>query len=147
MSGSVNKAIVVGHLGKAPEVRRTQDGRPIVTLSIATSETWRDRTSGERRERTEWHRVVVFTEALAKVAEQHLNKGSKVYCEGKMVTLEWTDAKGEKRWTTEIVLNDFRAHLVLLDKPPGTRPPAGDADDYEGPMSGGYDTQEGYGNG
>jgi single-strand DNA-binding protein len=137
MSGSVNKAILIGNVGKAPEVRRTQDGRPIVTLSVATSESWRDRATGERREKTEWHRVVVFTEALAKVAEQYLKKGSKVYCEGKLVTREWTDGKGEKRRTTEIVLNDFHAHLVLLDKPTGTRPPAGDVDDYECPMSGG----------
>ena len=139
MSGSVNKVILIGHLGKDPEVRRTQDGRPIVTLSVATSESWRDRASGERREKTEWHRVVVFTEGLAKVAEQHLKKGMRVYVEGKLVTREWTDQQGGKRWTTEIVLNDFRSNITMLDRQQGNRPPEGDADDYAGPMSGSYD--------
>lgn len=139
MSGSVNKVILIGHLGRDPEVRRTQGGRPIVTLSVATSESWRDRTSGEKRERTEWHRVVVFTEGLAKIAEQFLKKGSRVWLEGKLATREWTDNKGEKRWTTEVVLNDFHASLVLLDRTGGNRPPDGAPDDYEGPMSGPYD--------
>ena len=138
MSGSVNKVILIGHLGRDPEVRRTQDGRPIVTLSVATSESWRERATGERRERTEWHRVIVFTEGLAKVAEQHLKKGMKVYLEGKLQTREWDD-KGTKRRTTEIVLNDFRSTIIMLDRQPGNRPPEGGGDDYAGPMSGGYD--------
>jgi len=138
MSGSVNKVILIGHLGRDPEVRRAQSGAPIVTLSLATSETWRDRASGERRERTEWHRVVVFTEGLAKIAEQSLRKGSKVYLEGKLQTREWED-KGQKRWTTEIVLNSFNAVLTLLDRRQGDRPPEGSTGDYAGPASGGYD--------
>lgn len=138
MSGSVNKVIIIGHLGKDPEVRRTQSGALVVTLSVATSESWRDRTSGERREKTEWHRVVVFTEGLAKVAEQYLKKGMRIYLEGKLQTREWDD-RGQKRWTTEVVLNGFNAVLTMLDRQQGNRPPDGNADDYAGPMSGGYD--------
>ena len=119
MSGSVNKVILVGNLGADPEIRRTQDGRPIVNLRIATSESWRDRNSGERRERTEWHRVVIFSEGLAKVAEQYLKKGAKVYIEGQLQTREWEDQQGQKRYSTEIVLQGFNSTLTMLDGPGG----------------------------
>lgn len=131
MSGSVNKVILIGHLGRDPEIRRTQDGRPIATLSLATSESWRDRASGERRERTEWHRVVVFSEGLAKTAEAHLKKGARIYVEGQLQTREWEDQQGTKRWTTEVVLNGFNATLTMLDKLPSNRPPPAEGpDDY-----------------
>ena len=115
MSGSVNKVILVGNLGADPEIRRTQDGRPIANLRIATSETWRDRSSGERRERTEWHRVVIFNEGLCKIAEQYLRKGSKVYVEGQLQTRKWTDQSGQERYTTEVVLQGFNSALTMLD--------------------------------
>src|ERR1700753_4086394 len=115
MAGSVNKVILVGNLGKDPEVRRTQDGRPIVHLSVATSENWRDKATGERKEKTEWHRVVIFNENLAKVAEQYLRKGSKVYVEGALQTRKWTDKDGQDKYTTEIVLSRFRGELQMLD--------------------------------
>ena len=115
MAGSVNKVILVGNLGADPEVRTTQDGRPIVNLRIATSENWRDRNSGERRERTEWHRVVIFSEGLAKVAEQYLRKGSKVYLEGQLQTRKWQDQSGQDRYSTEIVLQGFNSTLTMLD--------------------------------
>jgi len=104
MAGSVNKVILIGNLGGDPEVRRTQDGRPIATINIATSETWRDRTSGERREKTEWHRVVIFNESLAKIAEDYLKKGAKVYVEGQLQTRKWQDNQGQDRYSTEVVL-------------------------------------------
>ncbi|MDX5592834.1 single-stranded DNA-binding protein [Pseudovibrio sp. SPO723] len=115
MAGSVNKVILVGNLGADPEVRRMQDGRPVVNLRIATSESWRDRGTGERRERTEWHRVVVFNEGLAKVAEQYLRKGSKVYIEGQIQTRKWQDQGGQDRYSTEIVLQGFNSTLTMLD--------------------------------
>ena len=115
MAGSVNKVILVGNLGRDPEVRQTQDGRPIVNLSLATSETWKDRQSGERRERTEWHRIVIFNEHLADIAQRYLHKGSKVYLEGQLRTSKWTDQSGQERYTTEVVLSGFRAHLTMLD--------------------------------
>ena len=115
MAGSVNKVILVGNLGRDPEVRHTQDGKPIVNLSIATSETWRDRNTGERKERTEWHRVVIFNEGLCRVAEQYLRKGSKVYLEGQLQTREWEDRDGQRRFTTEIVLQGFNSVLTMLD--------------------------------
>lgn len=115
MAGSVNKVILVGNLGRDPEVRRMTSGEPVVNLSVATSETWRDKTSGERKERTEWHRVVIFNENLAKVAEQYLRKGSKIYLEGQLATRKWTDKDGAEKYTTEIVLNRFRGELVMLD--------------------------------
>jgi single-strand DNA-binding protein len=115
MAGSVNKVILVGNLGRDPEVRHTQDGAPVVNLSVATSETWRDRGSGERRERTEWHRVVIFNENLAKVAEQYLRKGAKVYIEGQLQTRKWTDKDGQERYSTEVVLPRFRGELTMLD--------------------------------
>ncbi len=119
MAGSVNKVILVGNLGKDPEIRRTQDGRPIANLSVATSESWRDKATGERKEKTEWHRVVIFNEGLCKVAEQYLKKGAKVYIEGALQTRKWTDQSGNERYTTEVVLQRFRGELVLLDSRDG----------------------------
>ncbi|QQM32398.1 single-stranded DNA-binding protein [Martelella lutilitoris] len=115
MAGSVNKVILVGNLGADPEIRRTQDGRPIANLRVATSETWRDRNSGERKERTEWHRVVIFNEGLCKVAEQYLRKGAKVYIEGQLQTRKWTDQGGQDRYSTEVVLQGFNSTLTMLD--------------------------------
>ena len=115
MAGSVNKVILVGNLGADPEVRHTQNGDPIVNLRLATSETWKDRSSGERRERTEWHRVVIFNENLGRIAEQYLKKGSKVYIEGQLQTRKWTDNSGQDRYTTEVVLQRFRGELTMLD--------------------------------
>jgi single-strand DNA-binding protein len=115
MAGSVNKVILVGNLGKDPEIRRTQDGRPIANLSVATSETWRDKATGERKEKTEWHRVVIFSEGLAKVAEQYLKKGAKVYIEGQLQTRKWTDQSGAEKYTTEVVLQGFNSNLTMLD--------------------------------
>ena len=115
MAGSVNKVILVGNLGRDPDVRRMTSGEPVVNLSVATSESWRDKASGERKERTEWHRVVIFNENLAKVAEQYLRKGSKIYLEGQLSTRKWTDKDGAEKYTTEIVLNRFRGELVMLD--------------------------------
>jgi single-strand DNA-binding protein len=115
MAGSVNKVILVGNLGKDPEIRRTQDGRPIANLSVATSETWRDKNSGERKEKTEWHRVVIFSEPLCKIVEQYLKKGAKVYIEGALQTRKWTDQSGAEKYTTEVVLQGFNATLTMLD--------------------------------
>lgn len=115
MAGSVNKVILVGNLGKDPEIRRTQDGRPIANLSVATSETWRDKATGERKEKTEWHRVVIFSEGLAKVAEQYLKKGAKVYIEGQLQTRKWTDQSGVEKYSTEVVLQGFNANLTMLE--------------------------------
>ena len=114
MAGSVNKVILVGNLGRDPEVRHTQDGKPIVNLSIATSETWRDRNTGERKEKTEWHRVVIFSEGLAKVAEQYLKKGSTVYIEGQLQTRKYTDKDGVEKYSTEIVLQGFNSVLTMI---------------------------------
>jgi single-strand DNA-binding protein len=111
----VNKVILVGNLGADPEIRRMNDGNPVVNLRIATSESWRDRNSGERREKTEWHRVVIFNENIAKVAEQYLKKGSKVYIEGQIQTRKWTDNSGVEKFTTEIVLQRYRGELQMLD--------------------------------
>ncbi|MCE0743193.1 single-stranded DNA-binding protein [Acetobacter sicerae] len=115
MAGSVNKVILVGNLGRDPEIRTSQNGQKIVSLSVATSDTWNDRASGERRERTEWHRVVVFNDRLADVAERFLRKGRKVYLEGVLQTRKWTDQSGQEKYTTEVVLDRFRGELVLLD--------------------------------
>jgi len=115
MAGSVNKVILVGNLGKDPEIRRTQDGRPIANLSTATSETWRDKGTGERKEKTEWHRVVIFNEGLCKVAEQYLKKGAKVYIEGQLQTRKWTDQSGVEKYSTEVVLQGFNSNLTMLD--------------------------------
>src|SRR5437660_3358136 len=115
MAGSVNKVILVGNLGKDPEIRRTQDGRPIANLSVATSDTWRDKATGERREKTEWHRVVIFNEGLCRVAEQYLKKGSKVYIEGQLQTRKWQDQSGQDKYSTEVVLQGFNSQLTMLD--------------------------------
>jgi single-strand DNA-binding protein len=115
MAGSVNKVILIGNLGADPEIRRTQDGRPVANLRIATSETWRDKNTGERKEKTEWHRVVVFNEGLCKVIEQYLKKGAKVYLEGALQTRKWQDKDGQDRYSTEVVLQGFNSVLTMLD--------------------------------
>ena len=115
MAGSVNKVILVGNLGKDPEVRRMTSGEPVVNLSIATSESWKDKSSGERKEKTEWHRVVIFNKNLADVAEKYLRKGSKVYLEGALQTRKWTDKDGAEKYSTEVVLQNFRGELTMLD--------------------------------
>jgi single-strand DNA-binding protein len=115
MAGSVNKVILVGNLGRDPEIRSTNDGTKVANLSLATSESWRDRNSGERRERTEWHRVVIFNDRLVDVVEKYLNKGSKIYVEGQLQTRKWTDRDGQERYTTEVVLQRFRGELTMLD--------------------------------
>ena len=115
MAGSVNKVILVGNLGADPEIRRLNSGDPVVNLRIATSESWRDKNSGERKDKTEWHSVVIFNDNLAKVAEQYLKKGMKVYIEGQLQTRKWTDQQGQDRYTTEIVLQKFRGELQMLD--------------------------------
>lgn len=115
MAGSVNKIILVGNLGRDPEVRNTHDGGKVVNLSVATSESWKDKGSGERKERTEWHRVAIFNERLGEVAERYLKKGSKVYLEGALQTRKWTDQSGQEKYTTEVVLQKFRGELTLLD--------------------------------
>ena len=115
MAGSVNKVILVGNLGADPDIRRTQDGRPICNLSVATSESWKDRNSGERREKTEWHRVVIFNEGLCRIAEQYLRKGSKIYLEGQLQTRKWQDQSGQDRYSTEVVLQGFNSNLTMLD--------------------------------
>ena len=115
MAGSINKAILIGNLGRDPEIRSTQDGTKIANFSVATSENWRDRSTGERRERTEWHRVVIFDEKLTEIAEKYLRKGSKVYVEGQIQTRKWQDQSGQEKYTTEVVLNRFRGTLTMLD--------------------------------
>ena len=130
MAGSVNKVVLIGNLGRDPEVRRLSSGDPVVNLSVATSESWRDKASGERKERTEWHRVVIFNENLAKVAEQYLHKGSKVYLEGQLQTRKYTDKDGAEKYTTEVVLQRFRGELVMLDS-------RGDSDRAERPAMAG----------
>ena len=136
MAGSVNKVILIGNLGRDPELRSTQDGTRIANLAVATSESWRDRVSGERKERTEWHRVVIFNERLAEIAEKYLKKGSKVYIEGALQTRKWTDQGGQERYSTEVVLQRFRGELTMLD---GARGVASGGP----PIEGSYD--EGYG--
>jgi single-strand DNA-binding protein len=116
MAGSVNKVILVGNLGADPEIRRTQDGRPVANLRLATSESWKDKNTGERREKTEWHRVVIFNENLCRIAEQYLKKGSKIYLEGSLQTRKWQDQSGQERYSTEVVLQGFRGELTLLDR-------------------------------
>lgn len=115
MAGSLNKVILIGNLGKDPEIRRLGSGDPVVNLSVATSENWRDKASGERKEKTEWHRVVIFNEQIAKVAEQYLKKGMKVYVEGQLQTRKWTDNSGVEKYSTEVVLQKYRGELQMLD--------------------------------
>ena len=128
MAGSVNKVILVGNLGADPEIRRLNSGDPVVNIRVATSESWRDKASGERKEKTEWHNVVIFNDNLAKVAEQYLKKGMKVYVEGQLQTRKWQDQTGQDRYTTEIVLQKFRGELQMLD----ARGQGGDSSDYGG---------------
>lgn len=152
MSG-VNRAIIVGNLGQDPAVRTTQQGSKVVTLSVATSESWRDKDTGEKKERTEWHRVVIWgggdNDGLAGIAEKYLKRGSKVYLEGKMQTRKWTDDKGVDRWTTEVVLQGYGANLVLLDKSEGGNrpPPPDDPDEYGRTSSRPGSAREGQGEG
>ena len=129
MAGSVNKVILIGNLGADPEVRRLQDGRPVANLRIATSESWRDKATGERKEKTEWHRVVIFNEGLAKIAEQYLKKGSKVYIEGQLQTRKWTDQQGVEKYSTEVVLQGFNSALTMLDRAGGGAGGGGFGDD------------------
>ena len=149
MAGSVNKVILVGNLGRDPEVRYTQGNQKIVHLRIATSERWRDRQSGENRERTEWHNVVIFNENLADVAEKYLAKGRTVYLEGQLQTRKWTDQQGQERYTTEVILQRFRGELVLLGGRGGDDAGAigGPPDDDEGPRGGGTGSGGGVGGG
>ena len=137
MAGSVNKVILVGNLGRDPEVKSMQDGRSMVNMSIATSENWRDRQSGERKERTEWHRVVIFNEKLAEVAQKFVRKGSKVYIEGQLTTRKWTDQSGQERYTTEVVIPRFGGALTMLDGRPGAEGGAGMDQDMGGGMPSG----------
>jgi single-strand DNA-binding protein len=141
MAGSVNKVILIGNLGKDPEVRSTQDGTKIVNLTLATSETWNDRASGERKERTEWHRVVIFNDRVADVAERFLRKGRKVYVEGSLQTRKWTDQQGQERYTTEVVLGRFNGQLTMLDTRSGGGAGA-EMGGYEGGSAGGYAPRE-----
>ncbi len=135
MAGSVNKVILIGNLGADPEVRHMQDGRPVVNLSVATTDSWKDRNTGERRERTEWHKVVIFSEGLARIAEQYLHKGSKIYLEGQLQTRKWQDQNGNDKYTTEIVLQGFNSTLTMLDSRGG------------GSGSGARENSGGYGSG
>jgi len=140
MAGSVNKVIIIGNLGKDPEIRTLNSGERVANLTVATSEQWRDKMTGERKEKTEWHRVVIFNDNLAKIAEQYLRKGSTVYLEGSLQTRKWTDQQGVEKYTTEIVLQRFNGNLTLL----GGR---GDSGGGGGASSGGYDQGGGYGGG
>jgi single-strand DNA-binding protein len=151
MAGSVNKVILVGNVGKDPEIRRTQDGRPIANLSLATSESWRDKATGEKKEKTEWHRVVIFSEPLCKVVEQYVKKGSKLYIEGALQTRKWTDQSGVEKYSTEVVLQGFGGTLTMLDGASGGRGASGGMSGGMGGMqeSGGgdYDSGGGFGSG
>lgn len=129
MAGSVNKVILVGNLGNDPDIRNTQDGRKIANLSIATSESWKDKQTGERRDKTEWHHAVIFNEGLAKLAEQYLKKGKKVYIEGQLMTRKWTDKNGQDRHSTEVVLQGFGSTLKMLESSTN-RPPPAEQDQY-----------------
>jgi single-strand DNA-binding protein len=136
----LNRVQLIGHLGADPEIRRTQDGRPIANFTLATSERWNDKATGEKRERTEWHRIVVFSEGLAKVVEQYCKKGSKIYVEGKLATRKWTDQQNVERYTTEVVLQGYDGQLLLLDR--AERAPPADESAYGArPSSGGADTR------
>jgi len=136
MAGSVNKVILVGNLGRDPEVRTFQNGGKVCNLSIATSESWRDKATGERKEKTEWHRVAIFNERLAEVAEKYLKKGAKVYIEGQLETRKWTDQEGKERYSTEVVLRQFRGELTMLDGRGGGGAGGGPPDDDMGGSSG-----------
>ena len=146
MAGSVNKVILVGNVGKDPEIRRTQDGRPIANLSLATSETWRDKNTGERKEKTEWHRVVIFSEPLCKVVEQYVKKGSKLYVEGALQTRKWTDQSGAEKYSTEVVIQGYNGSLTMLDGAGGGRS-AGAGMQESGQSDYGYDSGSSFGGG
>lgn len=142
VAGSVNKVILVGNLGRDPEVRFSPEGGKIVTFSVATSESWKDKASGERRDRTEWHRVVIFNDRLADVAERFLKKGSKIYLEGQLQTRKWTDQEGKERYSTEVVLSRYRGELSMLDNRGGGQGQGDDTHDFESPSpsaGGGYE--------
>ena len=147
MAGSVNKVILVGNLGRDPEVRFNPEGGKIVTLSVATSETWKDKTSGERRDRTEWHRVVVFNDKLAEVSEKYLKKGSKVYLEGQLQTRKWTDQQGQERYTTEVILGRYRGEMTMLDARTGGAEEQGGGEDPFSSSSGQPGSSGGFGAG
>jgi single-strand DNA-binding protein len=136
MAGSVNKVILVGNLGRDPEVRFMPDGLKVVNISVATGETWKDKATGERKDKTEWHRVVIMNERIADIAEKYLRKGSKVYVEGQLQTRKWTDQNGQERYSTEVLLSRFRGELTLLD----SKGSGGGSDDYEGPAYGGSES-------
>ena len=138
MAGSINKVILVGNLGQDPRVSNTQSGAKVVSFSLATTDTWRDKVSGERKDRTEWHRIVIFSTGLADTAERYLRKGSKVYLEGSLQTREWDDLNGQKRYTTEVVLQNFTSTLVMLDGR-GDGAPAGAGDIYDSSAASGWD--------
>src|SRR5438876_1174615 len=142
MAGSVNKVILVGNLGRDPEIRSTGEGVRIANLNLATSESWRDRVSGERKERTEWHRIVIFNERLVEIAEKYLRKGSKIYIEGALQTRKWTDQQGQEKYTTEVVLQRFRGELTMLDGASGGRSQGGGATegDYDNAFAAGGDS-------
>jgi single-strand DNA-binding protein len=146
MAGSVNKVILVGNLGFDPEVRRTQDGRPMVNLRLATTDTWRDKNTGERKERTEWHRIVIFNENLCKFAEQYLKKGAKIYAEGQLQTRKWQDQSGQERYSTEIVLQNFNSQLISLDRA-GAGATGSSGSGGSSGYGGGYGSDEGSGSG
>jgi single-strand DNA-binding protein len=131
MAGSVNKVILIGNLGKDPEIRSMQDGTKIVNLTLATSETWNDKASGERKEKTEWHRVVIFNDRIGDVAERYLKKGAKVYVEGSLQTRKWTDQQGQERYTTEVVISRFKGELTMLDTRGGGGSEMGDGGGYQ----------------
>ncbi len=137
MAGSVNKVILIGNLGKDPEIRRTQDGRPIANLRVATTESWRDKASGEKREKTEWHSVVIFNEGLCRVAEQYLKKGAKVYIEGQLQTRKWQGQDGQDKYSTEVVLQNFNGTLTMLDGRSGGGASAGMQEDDQASYSAG----------
>ncbi|WP_319413898.1 single-stranded DNA-binding protein [uncultured Cohaesibacter sp.] len=144
MAGSVNKVILIGHLGADPDIRTTGQGRTIASLSLATSKSWKNQATGERRERTEWNRVVIFNESLAKLAQQYLKKGSKAYLEGELMTRKWTDNSGVDRYTTEVVLQGFNASLTMLDSKGNGGPPPAEPGAY-GDMPPGPDDSDSYG--
>lgn len=139
MAGSVNKVIIIGNLGRDPEIRTMQNGSRVANLAVATSESWKDKQTGERRERTEWHRVVVFNEGLVNVCERFLTKGSKIYIEGQLETRKWQDQSGQERYTTEVVMRPFRSELTMLDsRQDAERQPAPPQQQAQEPAGGGY---------
>ncbi len=144
MMASLNRVQLIGNLGRDPEVRHTQDGKPVVHLSLATSDTWKDKTTGEKKERTEWHRIVVFNEALAGIIERYLRKGSKIYIEGALQTRKWTDQAGAEKYTTEIVLQQYRGELVMLgDRQEDAAPASAAGTGYQAPENPGGGTPAG----